>query len=109
MFEPVSRFRRPLTGLVLAGAVALPLVAAPSAAHAYRGGYGFGPGLAVGTVLGLGAAAAVAGAYAAPPVVYAPPPVVYAPPPVLYAPPPPAYYAPPPPAAYYPPPVYRPY
>jgi hypothetical protein len=53
-------------------------------------GGGWGPGAVVaGTVLGLGVGAALAGAYAPPPVVYAPPPVVYAPPPTVYYAPPP--------------------
>ena len=73
----------------------------------YRPGIGIGPVIA-GGVLGLGAAALIAGALAPPPppVYYAPrayyaPPVVYAPPPA-YAYAPPAYYAPPPPAYYVP-------
>src|SRR6185437_12266884 len=106
--------------LRLAAPIAAGLLAMPMAAHAdwhgrggwhgggwhggwhHRGGWGYrphyGPGPAIaGTLLGLGVGAAVAGAFAPPPVYYAPPPPVY------YA-PPPVYYAPPP--AYYPPPVY---
>ena len=88
--------------LLLAAPAAIALLAAPAAqADWYRhGGWGhphyayhhggWGPGPAVvGTLLGLGAAAVIAGAVAAPPPVY------YAPPPAYY-PPPPAYYAPPP-------------
>jgi hypothetical protein len=97
---------RPIAKLLIAAPLAAGLIAAPASAHAdwYRhgwngGGYGWhrdrgwhpGPGAVIaGTILGLGAAAAVAGAFAPPP-----------PPPVYYAPPPPVVYAPPP--VYYPP------
>jgi hypothetical protein len=113
---------RPVTKLLFAAPLAAGLLAAP-AAHAdwYRhgwhgGGYGWrpeyhhrhgNPGAAIaGAVLGLGAAAVIAGALAAPP----PPPVYYAPPPpVAYA-PPPVYYAPQPGPVYAgPPPYYAPY
>lgn len=97
--------------LAAAVAVSAGLLAAPGAAHAdywrhggwggpryyphyyHHRGFGIGPVIA-GTVLGLGAAAAI-GSVLAPP-----PPVVYAPPPPAYYAPPPAYYAPPPPAYY---------
>src|SRR5689334_16243891 len=110
---------RPVTKLLIAAPLAAGLFAAP-AAHAdwyrpgWRGGYGWhhhhnhgNPGAIIaGTVLGLGAAAALAGAFAPPPpppVYYAPPPpVVYAPPPVYYPPRPSVVYAAPPPPAYYP-------
>jgi hypothetical protein len=61
-----------LRGVVVAGVAltALASLAAPTPAHAWWRGGGFG------VVIGL-------------------PPVVVAPPPVVYAPPPPAYYAPP--------------
>jgi len=87
--------------LLAAAAVSAGLLAAPAAhadywhrgwggpryyPHYYHRGPFIGPVIA-GTVLGLGAAALAAGAFAPPPVYYAPPPV--------YAPPPPAYYAPP--------------
>lgn len=84
----------PKLGLLVAAPVALGLLAAtPAHAYYYRHyGGGFGPGgIIAGTILGLGVGAAVAGAYAPPPVYYAPPPVYYAPPPVVYAAPPPAY------------------
>jgi hypothetical protein len=109
---------RSIAKLLIAAPVAAGLLGAP-AAHAdwnRHGGFGWhggwrGPGwhgyehrgpdpgsIIAGTVLGLGAAAALAGAFAPPP-----PPVYVAPPPVYYT-PPPAYYAPayPPPPAYYP-------
>ena len=68
----------------------------------FHGGFRRGPGIGpviAGTVLGLGAAALVAGAIAPPPAYYAPPQAYYAPPPVVYAQPPAYAYAPPP--AYY--------
>jgi hypothetical protein len=112
---------RPMTKLLIAAPLSAGLLAAP-AAHAdwyrpgWRGGYGWRPhyehhhgnpgrgAIIAGTVLGLGAAAVIAGALAPPP----PPPVYFAPPPpVVYA-PPPAYYAQPP-AYYAPPSPYAPY
>jgi hypothetical protein len=94
-----------LTAPVLAGLIAAPMASAHADWHRGYGGpryYGHrGPGvggIVAGTLLGLGAAAVVAGALAPPPrVYYAPPPVVYAPPSAYAAPPP--YYAPP---GYYP-------
>ena len=102
---------RRVTKFLVAVPLAAGLLAAPAAhadwyRHGWRGGYGWRPyhehyhgntgAIIAGTVLGLGAAAAIAGALAPPPpppVYYAPPPpVVYAPPPVYYAPSP--YYAP---------------
>ncbi len=95
------------TGLRALLAVPLMVGLAAAPAHAdWRGGHGgyggyrggwhghFGPGPVVAGVLGLGVlGAAVAGAFAPPPVVYAPPPAYYPPPPYYYAPPPPRAYA----------------
>jgi len=104
---------RPITKLLTAVPLAAGLLAAPAAhadwyRHGWRGGYGWHPyhgyyhgnpgAVIAGTVLGLGAAAVIAGALAPPP----PPPVYYAPPPPVAYPPPPAYYAPPPPPYYAP-------
>jgi hypothetical protein len=94
--------RSPRYLLLAVPAVAM-LLAAP-AAHAdwYRHGNWGHRGhdntgaIVAGALLGLGAAAVIGSALAAPPpaYAYAPPPVAYAPPPAYYA--PPGYYAPPP-------------
>lgn len=100
------------TALLMAPAMASLLLAPMAAQAQWRGpgpGWGgrphfvphrVGPGPVVaGALIGLGAAALVAGAVAPAPVYVAPPPVVYAPPPaVVYAPPPAVVYAP---APYY--------
>jgi hypothetical protein len=93
---------------LLATPAVIALLAAPAAHADWRGHggwhgphpvyhHGWGPGPVIaGALLGLGAAAVIAGAVAPPPVYYAPPPVYYAPPPPAYYAPPPAYYTPPP-------------
>jgi hypothetical protein len=74
------------------------MLALPATSHAWRGGWGWGPGAFVGGAL-LGAAI-TAPYYAYPPPAYAYPPPAYAYPPPAYAyPSPPAYAYPSPPAA----------
>ncbi len=102
---------RRIIPLMVAAALAVPLLTPAPAQAWWRGGYGGGyggfghgyyghgyggygyrgygvgagiAGFALGTVLGAGLAAPY----------YAPPPVYYAPPPVYYAPPPGYYYRP---------------
>lgn len=94
--------------LVAAPFLAAGLLAAPAAnaqwggrgPGGYRGGPGYyhhhrgpGPGAIIGgALLGIGAGALIAGAFAPPPpVVYAPPPAYYPPPAYAYA-PAPGYY-----------------
>lgn len=68
------------------------MLALPTTSHAWRGGWGWGPGAFVGGAL-LGAA------IAAPYYAYPPPAYAYPPPQVIYTAPPPTYAYPSPPAA----------